>query len=87
MFATAKEAKGAHWFSHRNQTSTAHESTHRAREERRDSKIQNVQKRDKDRAQRTPQDQIGQLDKRLGFGAGAKKERSKLEVLIAKNAK
>lgn len=40
-------------------------------------------KRAEQRSQLTPQQQLDVLDKRLGVGVGAKKEREKLNKLIA----
>ena len=41
----------------------------------------------KERAKRSPQQQLDLLDERLGEGLGAKKERANLEALIQKETK
>ena len=41
----------------------------------------------KERATRSPQQQLDLLDERLGKGLGAKKERASLEALIQKETK
>jgi len=50
--------------------------------ERKDQRRKDAQVRAEQRGLLTPQQQIDRLDKRLGAGVGAKKERAKLTKLI-----
>ena len=50
--------------------------------ERRDQLREGVADRATERAKRTPQEQLGVLDARLGLGHGAAKERARLQYLI-----
>lgn len=58
-------------------------STHRTKQQRRESAM----KLDAERNERTTEQQLKLLDKRLGKGKGAKKERARLNLLLerAKN--
>ncbi|MCI0563318.1 MAG: hypothetical protein MN733_32990 [Nitrososphaera sp.] len=49
---------------------------------RRSEKRETAQKRDEERSQRTPQQQLALLDHRLGTGVGAQRERVRLMKLI-----
>ena len=50
--------------------------------ERRDQLREGVAERATERAKRTPSEQLGALDARLGLGEGAVKERARLQYLI-----
>ena len=50
--------------------------------ERRDQLREGGAERATERAKRTPQEQLGVLDARLGLGHGAAKERARLQYLI-----
>ena len=82
MFATSQEAKKACWFSRRNRTSEAHEEERQTREDERITKAQNAHKRNEEAANRSPREQLRRLDRRLGAGVGAKRERARLKTLI-----
>lgn len=49
-----------------------------------ESRIQRAQERQKDRDKRSNKDQLAVLDKRLGEGLGAKKERERLIAIKTK---
>ena len=49
-----------------------------------ENKRRDVTERQAERAKRTPQEQIAILDRRLGIGQGAVRERAKLVALINK---
>lgn len=46
------------------------------------TRILDARKRNEERAKRTPKEQIARLDKMLGKGKGAKRERQRLSKLI-----
>lgn len=48
---------------------------------------EDASKRQEARDKRSPQEQIALLDKRLGKGVGAQRERAKLEAQIAESSK
>lgn len=74
------------WFSRRHETSTAHlaAQTRWQAEHGKESKREMGVERQAERASRTPQEQIAILDRRLGVGQGATRERAKLATLISK---
>jgi hypothetical protein len=72
QFSSTAEAKKEHWFSRRHQTSDAHLTVKAAREERR------AKQRARVNVVRTPSQQLAELDRRLGVGVGATKERARL---------
>lgn len=51
---------------------------------RRTARREDAQERQTERNERTPQEQLAILDRRLGKGVGATKERAKLAELIEK---
>jgi uncharacterized protein YecT (DUF1311 family) len=79
---SSNEAKKAKWFSCRHRTSEASRETRSARQKKDDAKLNGAYRRQKASVQRTPQQQLRQLDERLGVGVGAKKERARLQALI-----
>lgn len=76
-FNSTVEAKKAHWFSRRHQTADAHLEAKALREARRDKSRQRVP------VKRTPQQQLNELDRRLGVGVGAVRERARLQAALA----
>ena len=75
--------KRSGWFSNRYQTAAAHLSAKEVKIAKETAWIQGIAKRAEDRRERTPQQQIAVLDKRLGEGIGAKRERKRLARQIA----
>ena len=80
--AETHEKKKKKGFSRRHETSEAHGVAHRAREERVLAKANGVEERAAARALRTPVQQIAELNRRLGNGVGAKKERERLAKIV-----
>lgn len=75
-------------FSRRHMTAEAHIAAQHAREERVNRWLEVMATNEAERAKRTDAQQLALLDKRLGKGKGAKKERARLVARIeAKKAK
>lgn len=72
------------WYSRRYKTSEEHAKVQRKREERVFEWEQTMARNAAARAKRSPAQQIKVLDKRLGKGKGARKERARLTKLLAK---
>ena len=60
----------------------AHAKARKDWQDRLETKAENVLKRQSARASRSPQQQINLLDKRLGKGKGAQRERARLQVML-----
>lgn len=76
------EATKKKWFSRRHETSEAHKKASAVYQAERGKKARQLkaQTRQEVRSQRTPQEQLAELDQRLGNGQGASRERSRLQV-------
>ena len=70
------------WFSRRHRTSEAHLTAQHAKEERIAKWDDTIHYNAQDRAKRSPQQQLDELDARLGKEIGAKKERKALKAQI-----
>ena len=83
---TGDPRKDFGWFSRDHETSTAHlaAQTRWQTEHGKESKREAGAERQSERASHTPQEQITILDRRLGAGQGAVRERAKLTALISK---
>ena len=79
----SKRPKG--WHSRRHVTSAEQTAAHEAYcgEHGRDARCRKADEREGARAARTPEEQIALLDRRLGVGQGATRERVRLHALIA----
>jgi hypothetical protein len=66
------------WFSWRHQTNAAHLETQRQRRQREQEKLSSAIERQQYRDSLSSAEQWARLDKRLGPGAGARKERARL---------
>jgi hypothetical protein len=73
-------------FSRRHETREAHDAAYDQWERRWTSNFANADLRAKERAQRTPAQQLALLDERLGAGVGATKERARLTALMQQPA-
>lgn len=65
----------------------AHAKAREAYANRKEAKLEGVVARKSERAQRSPQDQLALLDKRLGKDTGAQRERARLQALLDSPAK
>ncbi|MBI2064682.1 MAG: hypothetical protein HYT62_01365 [Candidatus Yanofskybacteria bacterium] len=81
-FVSTTEAKKAGYFSRRHENSNAHRDAQDAWRER--HAIECVAERQAERAERSAAQQIALLDRRLGVGQGATKERARLTKAVAK---
>lgn len=79
-----KKSKG--WFSRRHQTAEAHQAAvgKYLAEHGRTARKQGADERNAYRASLSPAQQLIELDRRLGNGVGAVKERARLSALVAK---
>jgi len=75
-----RRAKG--YFSRRHKTAEAHIAAQRERERKEQEQDQMHRRIEVARANRSPAEQLATLDKRLGKGKGAKKERARLKAAI-----
>ena len=74
--------KPSGWFSRRYQSNEAHLAAQQAKMERVQDQILDSIERDEAAKNRTPEEQLARLDKMLGKGKGAKKERARLKKKI-----
>jgi len=74
-------------FSRKHTTNEAHKEAHNAylAEHGVEARERKADEREKIRDARSPKEQLAVLDKRLGSGKGARKERSRLQALIDKS--
>lgn len=70
------------WFSRRHKSAQPHMLAQREREDKEQERLFTMAINAELRAKRTPEDQIAVLNKRLGQGQGAKKERARLAAQI-----
>lgn len=80
-FASSQEAKKAGFFSRRHENSQAFVAAKESREAKTRNNRQNAEERARLAASRSPREQLELLDRRLGVGVGAKKERARLKLL------
>ena len=82
MSAGKPAERNKDWFSWRHQTSEAHEAAQIRRQAREAEWQATMEENAQARAQRSPAQQLAVLDKRLGKGKGAVRERARLAAQI-----
>lgn len=75
------------WFSRRHKTAEAHNEARAKRDTRVAQWEATMRENEQERAKRSPSQQLALLDKRLGKGRGAKKERARLKLQIEKKGR
>ena len=78
------EKRNEKWFSRRHETSDAHDAERAKREAEAIAKSYRFGIRSEVRSARNASDQLAELDRRLGVGVGAAKERARLIKQISK---
>lgn len=85
VLPNAAEAKKARLFSRRHESSAAHIAAQKLYDETQSLRVRRQRAADRDAlsSAQTPQERLTELDRRLGAGIGAKKERARLQAKVA----